>query len=158
MHPKDFRYKPFSDVSIIIDSGKYAGNRFYYKLFVIENLIRIIINTIMINDYPLRDWWAHAVDGGIKKSWHRRSRHHGIYHVFLKDLNTIIINNRIFIETYISDLDDLILTIENFNDTRRKIAHTKYLNTVDLNQLDKLYNLTKRLTIELSSHLTIVIP
>lgn len=158
MHPRDFRNKSFSDISIVIDSAKYSGNRFYYKLFVIENLIRIIINTILINDYPLPDWWEHAVDGRLKKSWHGRSSHHGIYHVFLKELNTIMINNRNFIETYISDLDSLILEIENFNVSRRKIAHTKFLNSSDITQLDTLYDLTKRLTKELSNRLVILIP
>lgn len=158
MHSKDFRNKSYS-INNLITSGKYSGNRFYYKLFVIENMIRIFIHTILENDNPtVLEWWDELVPNRLKKTWHSMSSHHGIYHIFLNDLNSLIIENRPLIEPYVDNLDDLILEIELFNDVRRKIAHTKFLNTNDIKKLDELYIKSKKIIDEISKKLVIEIP
>lgn len=155
---EDFRIKPYS-VSSIINSGKYAGNRFYSKLFVIENIIRVIINSILRKEYPSHlDWWNVGIPRGIKKPWHSLSSRHGIYHTYLLDLNRIMVHNRNLIDRHITNLDSLILDIELFNIPRRKIAHTKYLNTNDIQRLDNLYNKSKLLINEISKRIDIEIP
>lgn len=158
MHRNDFRNKPYNLNSIVF-SGKYSGNRFYYKLFIIENLIRIILHTILTNESPsTSNWWNDCVPNYLKKPWHRRSPHHGVYHLFLKDLIDILRRNRPLIEPHVSNFNELILEIELFNNARRKIAHTKYLNADDLDKLDNLYSRTKSLIKKINLRFNIEIP
>jgi hypothetical protein len=92
----------------------------------------------------------------LKKPWHTLSTHHGIYHIYLKDLNKIMVLNRTLIERYIQDFDGLVLDIERFNNARRKIAHTKYLNALDIERLDNLYSKSKKLINQLSRSMSIL--
>ncbi len=144
----DFRTLPFS-ISNIQASGKFVGKNFYWKLYSIENIIRIIINSILLNQIGA-NWWDIAVDTTIagkatrtksqysSKPWHSQPGSHGIYFVFLPDLNEIIrANSHLFIPI-IPEIDRWIVQIEQIRLPRNIVGHMNWPSEIDGKRIDVL--------------------
>lgn len=173
----DFRTIPFH-IMKVGDSGKYIGRLIYWKLYVIENVVRVFLNSVLIAQVG-PNWWN--LSGGTtvvgpkgqtindkvravrknytQRPWHTSPGNHDIYYIFLPDLNKIIASNRHLILPVIPDVDDWILRLESIHTPRNVIGHMNWLNISDKKTIDEVYTELKGLVRQLMrSGVPIVIP
>src|SRR5947207_14626622 len=111
----DFRSLAF-DIAKVDASGKDIGRRIYWKLYAIENIVRVIVHSVLsVQIGP--NWRASAVDPRIQRSvqrvqadyaaspWHTQPGRHETYFTFLTNLNEIIRANRNLVLPVIPHLD-----------------------------------------------------
>src|ERR1700730_11432431 len=99
----DFRSYAF-DPRRVDAAGKNIGQKVYWELYAIENLVRVMVHSILTAQVGV-NWWAVAVDPGIQRDvkrrrsdyttrpWHSTPGKHDVYYAFLSDLNKIITAN-----------------------------------------------------------------
>jgi len=157
----DFRLYVFS-LDRILSAGRYLGHRTYWKLFFLENIFRILINSILTVSQG-QNWWELAVDKRIrknverfqiqysKKAWRSNPGKHGLYYVGLSDLSEIMRANADFIREVIPDIDDWLVNIETLRIPRNTLAHMNSPSVTDLGLIDQLYILSRGLLPKLST-------
>jgi hypothetical protein len=165
----DYRTLAFTTTRVG-DSGRYIGRAAYWKLYVIENVVRIVIHSVLSAQIGA-NWWTVAVDPDtlrtvqrVRRSYTRRPWHtipgkHDLYFVFLPDLIKIMQgNSHLFLPT-IPDIDQWIVRLEQIRIPRNIVGHMNWLNSIDKSLIDTTYvdfkSLMKRLS---ASRLTITIP
>lgn len=166
--PKDFRTSAF-DRARIDTSGKDLGRKVYWKLYAIENLIRVVVHSILTAQIGT-DWWSIAVDKTIQaqvrwrisaynaQPWHSTPGKHEVYYLFLSDLNKIIAPNSHLFAPHIPDIDQWIARIEQIRLPRNIVGHMNWLSKVDRNRIDVLYADIQHLIVGLASNVTLVVP
>lgn len=166
---RDFRQFAFSPVRVD-RCGKYVGRRLYWKLYSVENLLRIFINSVLSAQIHPR-WWDVAVDPQVqrraetvRRNYIRRASHtmpggHAIYYVFLPDLNNIIRANSNLVLPIVPDIDHWIARIEGIRLPRNLVGHMNFPNKPDSQKIDDIYAQIPALISQLSGHgLAIQIP
>lgn len=138
------------DAGRLDSSGKYVGRKVYWKLYAIENLIRIIVHSVLTAQVG-SNWWNVAVDPGIqgsvrtrmaeyaKQPWHSTPGKHEIYYSFLSDLNKIITANSHLFKPHIADIDQWIARIEQVRLPRNIVGHMNWPSATDRNRIDVFY-------------------
>ncbi len=167
--PIDFRIKPLS-LNAIIECGRYSGRFSYWRLYVIENVIRLIIHSILTAQIS-PEWLSFALSSkkakGIKdrkadyQSQPDRANpgNHDIYYLYLGDLTKIINEHAGLFDRYISDIDTWITRLESIRLPRNIIGHMNWPNNKDRADMDRLYRDIKRLEQQLQKHgLRLIIP
>ena len=61
----DFRQSPF-DVQRVQASGRHVGRNVYWKLYTIENLVRVVVHSVLSAQINA-GWWSTAVDPTIAR-------------------------------------------------------------------------------------------
>lgn len=156
---QDFRTFAF-DPERVDAAGKNVGQRVYWQLYVIENLVRVIVHSVL-NAQVGANWWTVAVDPGIQGSvtrrradyanrpWHSTPGRHEIYYAFLSDLNKIITANSHLFRPIISDIDQWIARIEQVRLPRNIVGHMNWPGRTDRQRIDvvhaDLHQLTQQL-------------
>lgn len=168
----DYKKWPFSPHRVL-RSGINIGKYNYSKLFLIENCLRIIINTVLsVQIGP--DWWDLIMNPKKKKdALKNRDRHykrlkirpsrsapwnHGIYHIFLSDLKDIAEQNSHLIEPILKDIYQYIIDLENTLGPRNFICHMNYPPNRDRALINNLYEKTQKLLTELEKKIPLNIP
>src|SRR5271169_1452694 len=97
---RDFRRYGFA-AKRVDGCGHYIANTSYWKLYAVENTLRVVINSVLSAQIA-PNWWPITADPRIaanavrfRRQYTLRPRHaspgrHDIYLVFLSDLNQII--------------------------------------------------------------------
>ena len=166
----DFRGYAF-DTSKVDASGKDVGHKVYWKLYAIENLVRVIVHSVLSAQVGT-NWWTVAVDPAIQKSvksrmgdygqrpWHSTPGKHEIYYAFLSDLNKILAPNSHLFKPHITDVDQWIARFEQIRLPRNIVGHMNWLTTVDRNRIDVVYADIQHLMTQLSADktLTLIVP
>ena len=165
----DYRTLPFN-IARIGDSGKYIGRSAYWRLYAIENLMRLLVHSVLSAQISPA-WWAVAVDPKTdqKVQWVKRdyakqpSRSspgaHDIYYLFLPDLHKIVLANSHLFRPLIPDIDQWVLRMEDIRLPRNIVGHMNWLNTADEQLIDALYSDLRALIRKLSrSGMSISIP
>ncbi len=146
----DFRKKKF-DLKGVRKSGIYAGRRWYAKLYLIENSLRVIIHSVLSAQIA-PNWWSSAVSQPIKdeverfkkqyaaRPWHTLPGSHDIYFTHLRHLNEIIRANRNHFDPIIRDVDGWMTEIERIRFPRNIVGHMNYPSTVDQKRIDVFYS------------------
>ncbi len=146
----DYRKKPFG-LTHVKNSGAYLGRKPYSKLYLIENVLRVIIHSVLSAQLNPR-WWDSAVDQRIKdqverfkqdyllRPWHTKPGRHGIYYTQLKHLSEIIRANRNQLDPLIPDVDQWMTTIEHIRLPRNIVGHMNYPNRADRRLIDVFYD------------------
>lgn len=166
---RDFRTYSFHPARIE-RCGRFVGRRSYWKLYTVENLLRIFIHsalTAQINP----QWWNVAVDPAIRKNvekfkrhymarpWHTLPGSHDIYFVFLSDLNKIITANSNLLLPVVPDIDTWIAKIEEIRIPRNLVGHMNFPNGPDRDRIDRIYLEIPALIEHLKTHrLAVQIP
>src|SRR5947209_5709689 len=101
--PQDFRRSGFSALRVE-RCGKYMGRYTYWKLYVIENTLRVVVHSILSKQIH-STWWTAAAGPKLqakvawvradytRRPWHTPAGSHDIYYVFLSDLSKIMREN-----------------------------------------------------------------
>lgn len=146
----DYRTLPFS-ITAIGDSGKYLGRSAYWRLYVIENLVRVLVHSVLTAQIG-PTWWTIAVDPKtnqkiqlVKQDYAKQPHHsspgtHNIYYLFLPDLHKIILANSHLFRPLIPDIDQWVLRLEDVRLPRNIVGHMNWLNTADEQLIDALYS------------------
>lgn len=145
----DFRTSTF-DGSKVDASGKDIGRRVYWKLYVIENVIRVIVHSILTKQIG-PNWWIVAVGSGIQRQaqrfkssyltrpWHSTPGGHEVYYTNLSDLNEIMRANSHLFLPVIADIDQWIARIEQIRLPRNIVGHMNWPNSTDRQRIDVFY-------------------
>jgi len=151
----DYRTIPFN-LTNVGSSGKYIGDSIYWKLFAVENLIRVLIHSVLSAQYGTH-WWKVAVDSDLSEDVIRLQRYyakqprrtapgrHEIYYVYLRDLNRIILTHIHLFRPLIADIDQLMTRIEEIRLPRNVVGHMNWLNILDKQEIDATYSELKRI-------------
>jgi hypothetical protein len=166
---RDFRTLAFDAVRIDA-SGKNLGGKVYWQLYSIENIVRVIANTIFTAELG-PTWWSVAVDpkmrGRIddrradytKQPWHSTPGKHDIYYAQLPELTKVIANNSDLFRRPIPKIDEWVKRLEEIRLPRNVVGHMNWLSPIDRKRLDVLHSDLQALVQQLSgSGLTIIIP
>lgn len=144
---RNYRYEPHR----IVRCGKHIGRHAYWKLYALENQLRLVIHSVLLVQIGPH-WWDLAVDQKIRgraerfrQQYVRRPMHalpgrHDIYFVFLSDLNNIIRANSNLFLPLVPDIDNWIVKIESVRLPRNIVGHMNFLNQFDRQQIDNTYN------------------
>ena len=172
----DFRTAPFR-VTKVSDSGRYIGETVYWRLYVIENLLRVIINSVLSDFYSTPEWWPLAagpisvgdrtLDGVVKqvRSDHKKNANstypgkHNMYYLQFSYLYLIIIENNSLFLSVIPEIDQWVQRFKRMRISRNIVSHMNWLDSTDRQEINELYldliQLARKLT---ESKLEIVIP
>lgn len=135
------------DVARVDASGKDVGRQVYWRLYAIENLVRVTVHSVLTAQVG-PNWWSVAVDPGIqgqvrnrmveyaKHPWHSTPGKHEIYYTFLSDLNKIIAANSHLFKPQIPDIDQWIARIEQVRLPRNVVGHMNWPSATDRNRID----------------------
>lgn len=152
-YPKDFRLVDF-DLPKVTVCGTFLGHRFYWKLYAFENIVRIVVHSVLSVEIGT-SWWQLAVDRTIQrtvealKAQYAKGKSnpgkHQLYYVSLGDLNEIIRVNANLIRPYVLDIDDWLVRVEALRLPRNLIAHMNFPVGGDFKIIDELYTLSPSL-------------
>lgn len=156
----DFRGHAF-DAAKIDSCGKDVGRKLYWKFYAVENVIRVVVHSVLTAQVG-PNWWTVAVDPDTQKQvarfraqyatqpWHSTPGRHEIYYTFLSDLSEIIRANSHLFRPLIADIDAWIARIEQVRLPRNIVGHMNWLSTTDRKRIDVFYDdlqqLVKQLT------------
>lgn len=166
----DFRTHPF-DTKKVESSGKNVGTKVYWKLYAIENLIRIVIHSILTAQLGSA-WWTLVADpkmqkdvAGMMKSygnrpWHSTPGKHEVYYLFLSDLTKILTTNSNQFQPHITDIDQWTARLEQIRLPRNIVGHMNWLTDVDRGRIDVCHADVQQLVAKLAQipQLTLLIP
>lgn len=146
----DFRSVKVFELSQIGVSGRDIGRHVYWKLYAIENMVRVIIHSVLSGQID-SNWWAKAAGLTLQKKaqgfrekylsrpWHSVPGSHDIYYIDLLDLNEIIrANSHLFLPS-IPDIDQWMARIEQIRLPRNVVAHMNWPNVTDRKRIDVFY-------------------
>jgi hypothetical protein len=143
---KDFRGYPFS-LSRVDRCGRNIGGTAYWKLYAVENTVRVIVNSVLSKQI-LGPWWSQAVRPAViadaktkraryaAKPKHASPGAHDIYLIGLFDLTEILRANSHLFTPIIPDIDQFIVTLESMRLARNLIGHMNYPNIYDRSAVD----------------------
>jgi hypothetical protein len=167
--PADFRNYTFDSTRVDL-SGKDVGKKVYWKLYAVENVIRVLAHSVLLAQVGA-DWWTLTVDPAIKASveyrkadyaarpWHSTPGRHEIYYAFLSDLNKIITANSHLFAPHIPELDQWIVRLEQLRLPRNIVGHMNWLSATDRQRIDVVYADLQHLLRHLgTAGLTLVVP
>ncbi len=160
---RDFRNYRF-DPARVDRCGKFIGRRSYWKLYAVENLLRVFIHSVLSAQISTQ-WWDLAVDRKIRRTaerfrgqYQREPLHtspggHDIYFVFLSDLNRIILANSNLILPVVPDIDSWVAKIEGIRIPRNLVGHMNFPDEIDRRSIDRFYAEIPALIHQLASHM-----
>jgi hypothetical protein len=167
---QDFRSSPFARPRVEA-CGRFLGHRSYWKLYAIENYVRVILHSVLgVQIGPT--WLDASVDQNTKarierskKDYLKRAVHtspgsHDIYYLYLSELTKIMASSRHLIAPVISDVDSWIVKMEDVRIPRNLVGHMNFPNLADRNRIDTLHRelTTLMQRLERKSGLKIVTP
>jgi hypothetical protein len=164
----DFRLAHDFDVDGVSKNGRFIGRSIYWKLYFVENVLRVIINSVLSAQIS-PDWWEVAVGKKIKDKvewvrgdylanpWHTYPGKHGIYYVYLPDLGDIIRDYADLFFPVMPDIDDWVGKIEQIRLPRNVVGHMNFISTGDKTRIDSMYDECEKLVRGLQSSKKLVL-
>lgn len=166
---RDFRNSAFKPARID-RCGRHIGSKLYWKLYAIENTIRIVINSVL-TDQLGANWWRIAVDPDVISKAARFRSHYAarprnaspgftdIHLVFLSDLTDILRANSHQFIPLVPSTNNWITALESIRVPRNLVGHMNFPNTFDKAAIDSTYAQLPTLMSELSTNgVPILIP
>jgi len=166
----DFR-RASLDLARVNKSGRHIGSRVYWKLYAVENLVRIIIHSVLSVQVIPPPWWAVAVDlktqrkvGRIQADYALSPRYstpgrHDIYYLFLPDLHEIMRVHRHLFVDFVPQVDRLLINLDLVRLPRNLVGHMNWPKAYDRQRIDLAYTHARRLIRDLrTSKFSLLIP
>ncbi|HKW61442.1 MAG TPA: hypothetical protein VJN89_02760 [Candidatus Acidoferrum sp.] len=160
--PRDFRKFNFSQARVE-RCGKYVGRYNYWKLYAIENILRVTLNSVLSRQIGPA-WWTVAVDPDVQKKatkvrasyaskpWHTPAGSHDIYYVFLPDISNIMRANSHLLAPVIPAISTWIKRIDDIRIPRNLVGHMNFPNLPDRQMIDALHRDMGSLIGQVQSH------
>ena len=145
----DFRRRAFSAANVNA-AGRNVGREVYWKLYAVENLVRVVIHSVLAAQIG-PDWWTLSVNQHLqdkvaefraryaKRPWHGAPGQHGIYYTFLSDLSAIITAHIHLFRPVIADIDQWVLRLELILLPRNIVGHMNWPDRTDRQRIDVFY-------------------
>jgi hypothetical protein len=157
----DFRTKSF-DVKRVKAAGKDVGGKVHPKLYAIENLIRIIVHSVLsIQIGP--QWWPLAADPALQKEvtrlqqsytnkpWHSAPGHHEVYYIYLSDLTKILTTHSAHFAPHIPDIAQWTARLEQIRVPRNIVGHMNWLTLTDRRRIDVCHDDVEQLVAQFAA-------
>jgi hypothetical protein len=147
---RDFRNYSFLPARID-RCGRNVGTKFYWKLYAVENTIRVVIHSVLTIQIGVH-WWTVAVDPkiaaraqGFRKSYAAKLKNanpgtHDIHLVFLTDLTEIIRANSHLFTPIVPTTNVWITVLEAMRVPRNLVGHMNFPNAYDRTAIDNAYS------------------
>lgn len=139
---QDYRVTSIYDASKIRSVGRGVGKLYYWRLYELENIARIIVYSVL--DAQLgQSWWQIAVDPGtqlyaasersaaVKRRFNASPGTHNLYFITFGQLKNIILKNRNIFIPLLPHIDSWILALEKVTAPRNLVCHMNYINGFD---------------------------
>ncbi len=165
---RDYRLASF-DMVRVRACGQNIGRTVYWKLYAIENVMRIIIHSVLSAQIG-PNWWPMAVDITLQgkatrfkanydaQPWHSSPGNHDIYYLDLADLNEIVRANSNLFLPLIPEIDQWVARIEQVRLPRNVVAHMNWPHQTDRSRIEVVYADIQTLVTQLSAALSLSIP
>jgi hypothetical protein len=146
---QDFRLSAFARQRVD-NCGRYLGHNTYWKLYSIENYLRVILHSVLLDQIG-STWLDQSIDSEkkkniakskkdyLKKPVHTLPGNHDVYYLYLSDLSKIMLANRHLILSLIPDVDNWVVKIEQARIPRNLIGHMNFPNQGDRVRIDMLH-------------------
>lgn len=130
--------------------GRYIAGESYWKLYAVENTIRVVISSVLAVQLGPA-WWSVVVSPNLARNIQRfrgqytsKPRHaspgaHDIYLTFLSDLNQILRLQSNQIRRVIPDVDRWIARLEGIRLPRNLVGHMNFPNYYDRERINNAY-------------------
>jgi|SRR5437868_1100141 hypothetical protein len=157
---RDFRKYSFQ-ASRIDRCAKNVGGKLYWKLYALENTVRIVINSVLLLQIG-QQWWTTAVAPPVRTEAQRRRNRaaarpqhaspgvHDIYLIGLFELIEILRANSHLFLPIIPETNQWVVTLEGIRPSRNLVGHMNFPNAYDRGAIDvahrQLPNLVARLS------------
>lgn len=146
---RDFRNYSFQ--ALRIDRcGKNIAGSLYWKLYALENTVRIVINSVLLIELGSQ-WWTKGVAPHVRteagrrriraaaKPQHANPGAHDIYLIDLFELTEILrINSHLF-RPIVPETDQWIVTLDGLRPSRSLVGHMNFPNAYDRSAIDGAY-------------------
>ena len=145
----DFRTLAW-DRAKLNSSGKDIGRKTYWRLFAIENLVRVLVNSVLFVQIG-PNWWAVGVDPDIKgrvlrfkadyalQPWHSTPGGHDVYYTQLPDLARIIRDNSHLFLPIVSDIDAWVARLDQIRLPRNIVGHMNWPSAADRRRIEAFH-------------------
>ena len=146
---RDFRHSTFG-LKRVESCGRYVGSKLYWKLYAVENAMRVVIHSVLTAQVGA-NWWSLTVDPAIASKASRFRTHYAarpqnaspgltdIHLVFLSDLTEILRANSHLFLPIIPDTNTWIATLEAIRVPRNLVGHMNFPNAFDKAAIDSAY-------------------
>ena len=150
------------DVGVLTLYGRELGRGYYWKIYVSENIIRVIIHSILLIQIG-PNWWTLAVHPTIQNDARRirnrylsqrpprRPGNHDIYCTYLPNLEKIIFDNKGFLAPLLPEVDKLIIGLNGIRLPRNLLGHMNILNRIDRRSITNFHKLCVKIIKELGA-------
>jgi hypothetical protein len=146
---RDFRTALFR-LERIDRCGRHIGSRLYWKLYTVENVLRIVIHSVLTVQIGSQ-WWNLAVDPKVRAKAIRfradyaakpRNANPGasdIHLLFLTDLAEILRTNSNQFAPIVKDVDQWVANLESIRVPRNLVGHMNFPNAFDKAAIESAY-------------------
>lgn len=159
------------DIEKVDNTGKDLGSKVYWKLYAIENLIRVVVHSVLTAQIG-KDWWTKAADPDLQKQvarrmsdygsrpWHSTPGKHEVYYIYLSDLTKILTTHSAHFEPHIPNVDQWTARLEQVRLPRNIVGHMNWLTNTDRSRIDVCHADVRQLINKLAQNpqLTLMIP
>jgi hypothetical protein len=166
---RDFRNYSFQ-ASRVDRCAKNVGGELYWKLYALENTVRIVINSVLVIQIG-QQWWTTAVAPPVRDEAQRRRKRaaarpqhaspgaHDIYLIGLFELIEILrVNSHLFLPI-IPETNQWVVTLEGIRPSRNLVGHMNFPNAYDRTAIGNAYGQLPNLVARLSGqNIPIAIP
>ena len=146
---RDFRNATFR-LDRIDRCGRHIGSKLYWKLYAIENTLRVVVNSVLTLQLGA-NWWGVAVDPHVVSKASRFRTHYAakprnaspgvadIHLIFLSDLTEILRANSHQFLPVVTDTNNWIAALEAIRIPRNLVGHMNFPNAFDRAAIDFAY-------------------
>jgi hypothetical protein len=141
------------NASVLTTYGKKLGKDYYWKIYVSENTIRLLIHSVLVIQVG-PDWWDRVVHPKIQKSAAKNRENysaerpprspgrHDIYCTYLWNLGKILFDNKGYFYTLIPNVEKIIIALEKIRLPRNLVGHMNVLKTKDKRAITYFHKLS----------------
>lgn len=157
----DYRKSRF-DLRILTSYAKTLGKNYYWRIYISENIIRVVVHSILSVQVG-QNWWDVVVDKDIKDSAksirndylnrlpNRSPGNHDIYCTYLSGLERILAKNRHAFTHKLRNVDEIIISLNKVRVPRNLTSHMNIVTANDRSEIAQLYKVCKDAIKELGS-------
>jgi len=139
------------------------GGKVYPKLYAIENLIRIVVHTVLTVQLG-NNWWSLTADPALQKNvskrmtsyrkqpWHSAPGRHEVYYVYLSDLTKILTTHSGAFLPHIPDIAQWTARLEQIRVPRNIVGHMDWLTNTDRRRIEVCLDDVEQLVVKLASN------